>query len=350
MRVAIACDWFLKYATQQAAALARTGTDVMLLCRDHAHEFGSSHAERETALDVARAAGVRVVVLPGRVGSATALRGTARALDALRRFRPDIVHLHDNQDPRLAAVARLSRSVVTVHDPLPHPGALRVGRVREALRSAVRTSADAFVVHGNGLAGQLAPQAAGRRIEVVPYGVAVAAEPAPVPAEPAVLFFGRLQPYKGLAILLDAMQLLWEDRPDVRLIVAGDGPEAALIGVDDRIEAHTYYVPEAAVPTLVARASLVALPYIEASQSGVAAIAVGMGVPCVVSAVGGLPDFALDGRYVVPPSDPVALAAALRDRIDHDAATRRRVLDRARAELSWDRAAALTLPVYEAVA
>jgi hypothetical protein len=47
MRVLVVCDWFLKYATSQSAALRRAGMDVFLLCRDHASEFGGSSEERQ---------------------------------------------------------------------------------------------------------------------------------------------------------------------------------------------------------------------------------------------------------------------------------------------------------------
>ena len=63
MRVALACDWFLKYASTQTAALARAGAEVMLLCRDHALEFGGDEAERRLALEHAADAGVRIVEL-----------------------------------------------------------------------------------------------------------------------------------------------------------------------------------------------------------------------------------------------------------------------------------------------
>ena len=78
VRVVLTCDWFLKYASAQSAALARAGADVLLLCRTHAHEFGGDATERGRTLERAREAGVSVVEIPGRIPD-------PRALERLKR-------------------------------------------------------------------------------------------------------------------------------------------------------------------------------------------------------------------------------------------------------------------------
>src|SRR5437764_14608057 len=122
MRVVLTCDWFLKYASAQGAALARAGVDVLLLCRAHAHEFGEDTAEREVALERARRAGVEVVEIPRRLSDARALPDLLKIRRKLRRFAPDLVHAHDGADPRGLLLARHLPTVATLPDPLPHPG------------------------------------------------------------------------------------------------------------------------------------------------------------------------------------------------------------------------------------
>ena len=65
--------------------------------------------------------------------------------------------------------------------------------------------------------------------------------------------------------------------------------------------------------TLFQQASVVALPYIEASQSGVVPLAYMHMKPVVATTVGGLPEMVDDGRtgYLVPPRDEQALATAV---------------------------------------
>src|SRR5512146_668340 len=64
---------------------------------------------------------------------------------------------------------------------------------------------------------------------------------------------------------------------------------------------------------LFRNASVVVLPYIEASQSGVVPLAYQYGKPVVATHVGGLPEAVENGRtgLVVPPRDERALASAI---------------------------------------
>jgi hypothetical protein len=63
-----------------------------------------------------------------------------------------------------------------------------------------------------------------------------------------------------LGILLAAMEEVWTQRPETRLIVAGSGAEADAIPSDPRIEAFLRYVPEHQVDDFFRRASLAVLP------------------------------------------------------------------------------------------
>jgi glycosyltransferase involved in cell wall biosynthesis len=158
-------------------------------------------------------------------------------------------------------------------------------------------------------------------------------------------FFGRLVPYKGLEVLARAMPIVWEQRPEIRLRISGGGDEPFELG-DERVQLERRYLPESELGSFFASVSLSVLPYTEASQTGAGSVAIGHGVPIVVSRVGGLPDLALDASYVVSPGDPQALAAAILDHIDDGAAVRGRVLSELGRPRSWESAAAQSLEVY----
>jgi glycosyltransferase involved in cell wall biosynthesis len=81
----------------------------------------------------------------------------------------------------------------------------------------------------------------------------------------------------------------------------------------------------------------------------VGSLAVGFGVPVVVSDLGGLPDLALDDSYVVKPGNPKALAAAILEHVDDGPAERQRVLTEVASPHSWEAVARLTLALYERV-
>jgi glycosyltransferase involved in cell wall biosynthesis len=70
------------------------------------------------------------------------------------------------------------------------------------------------------------------------------------------------------------------------------------------------WVSQEQTEELFARASVIALPYIEATQSGIVPTAYAYAKPVVASNVGGLPSQVDDGRtgFLVPPGDVEALA------------------------------------------
>src|SRR5579884_937098 len=315
MRVVLTCDWFLKYTSAQAAALSRAGAEVTILCREHALEFASDRDERERTLAEPREAGVIVHEIPGRYWDTQALAPLRHLRRALRRFAPEVVHAQSpGADPRALALLPRVPTVLTIHDPVLHPGqpvaSLALRRwFLEAAAQAWRRRADAIMVHSEHLRADVALRR-GQRCAVIPHGLVAVAAPSPPPVEPAVGFFGRLEPYKGLEVIAAAMPQVWRERPAVRVLVAGAG-ETPLELDDDRVQLRRGYLPEAEITPFFARVSLALLPYTQATQTGAGSQAVGHGVPVIVSRVGGLPDLALDGSYVVEPGEPSSLARAI---------------------------------------
>lgn len=128
------------------------------------------------------------------------------------------------------------------------------------------------------------------------------ATPAPRQLDPdkpfSLLFLGRILAYKGLPILVDAVERLRADGLDIRLGVAGAGELADLRPRLDALGAETVnrWLGDAELAPLLARYDAVALPYTEASQSGVAAVAFANCVPIVATPIGGLEDQVVDGR------------------------------------------------------
>jgi len=161
-----------------------------------------------------------------------------------------------------------------------------------------------------------------------------------------LLFFGYVRQYKGLDMLFDALAIVVRHDPEVRLIVAGEfiqGVErfralADRLGISGFVDIRAGYVPEAECSLLFSATDAVVLPYRSASQSGVARLALGFGVPVIVTAAGGLAE-GVEHRatgWVVESSSPEALAegvmAFFRER--DDVAMRRKIAA-AREAVSW---------------
>jgi glycosyltransferase involved in cell wall biosynthesis len=330
MRILIVCDFLFKYGAQQARALAQNGHDVRMLCRSHALEFGGAEDERDEWIEGLRREGVQMLVVPGRVRAVAAVPRMLAIRRTLRQWRPQVVHVHENHDPRLLALTTGYPTVLTVHDPLGHPGAPELTRWENWVFRRWFWRAERFVVHGQALVAELEPIVGHGRIIVIPHGLWPRSEPLRRPDSPSVLLFGRLEQYKGVEVLVEAMRLLWAERPEVKLVVAGAGDAARLVPEDPRISLIPRYISESDVDSLLAEASLVALPYTQASQSGVGMLAIGAGVPVVVSDLGSLPDLAFDPSYVFEAANPRALAETIERHLEDGADVRRAVLRHAR--------------------
>lgn len=118
----------------------------------------------------------------------------------------------------------------------------------------------------------------------------------PVPAAPGghggrlrLLSFGRLLPYKGLDLLLGALQALGPGRLEVRIV--GQGPPSPVLDALARlpgVQVENRWVPESELGALLAWSDAVVLSHREASQSGVAAAAIAARRWIVSTQVGGL--------------------------------------------------------------
>jgi glycosyltransferase involved in cell wall biosynthesis len=144
----------------------------------------------------------------------------------------------------------------------------------------------------------------------------------PLASPPTVAFAGRLVPNKGVDVLLRAVAGVAERLPDVRLLVAGDGPErdrlralAASLGVAARVE-WLGHLSRERVEERFAAAWVQAAPSNWEEPFGlVAAEGMMRGSAVVASRIGGLSEIVDEGRtgLLVPPGDADALAAALLD-------------------------------------
>jgi glycosyltransferase involved in cell wall biosynthesis len=81
----------------------------------------------------------------------------------------------------------------------------------------------------------------------------------------------------------------------------------------ERFTVYDEYVPDEKRAQLFRQASVVVLPYTEATQSGVIPVAYSFSKPVVATAVGGIPSQVENGvtGYLVPPRDEKALAGAI---------------------------------------
>lgn len=150
------------------------------------------------------------------------------------------------------------------------------------------------------------------------------------PTVPMVLFFGFIRAYKGLDLLLEALNQPALINLDVHAVVAGESyedwvPYQAIIErtqMSGRVHLHTDFIAADRVRWYFSAADLVVQPYKSATQSGISQIAYHFDKPMVVTDVGGLPEIVTDGisGYVVAPV-PEAIAEAVADFFQNERAS-----------------------------
>ena len=115
------------------------------------------------------------------------------------------------------------------------------------------------------------------------------------------LLFGKIKPYKGVSVLLDASRMVRKKLGDkVMIMIAGKGNISYLntiISNDDLeyIQIQNRYIPEIELPKLLRKAKFLILPYTDASQSGVVSLAYTFSKPVIVSNVGSIAEYVEHG-------------------------------------------------------
>ncbi len=238
----------------------------------------------------------------------------------LRNSEADLIHFVGPHEwnPAVALVCKALRKpmIYTAHDPIPHPGAPIPIRLSNAMMESM---ADAIVVLSrHGRQQLLSIGIPDRKIHLIPHGVYsffTRDKRKHVKTEKVILFFGRIEAYKGLDILIAAFSGLRGNLDDWKLVIAGSGDLPRWMAQVDRsrIEIINTYLADEEVATLMQRAQMVVIPYTEASQSGVIATAYAFGRPVIATDVGGLNEMVLDGKtgILIPPNDADALAQAM---------------------------------------
>jgi len=217
---------------------------------------------------------------------------------------------------RLIRKNRSTKIVGLIHNIVPHEK-----RFGDRLFANYFVKAnDGFVVMSKAVVEQLRTFDSTKPIQCIPhpiydnYGAVVSQREAKRylgldENQPYLLFFGFIRDYKGLDLLLEAMQDQRVRDIGVKLIVAGEyyGNEQKYrkqiedLGIGEQLELHTHFISNEEVKYYFSAADLLVQPYRSATQSGISQLGYHFGVPMVVTKVGGLPEIVEDGEagYVV---------------------------------------------------
>ncbi|MFO0705227.1 MAG: glycosyltransferase family 4 protein [Nitrospira sp.] len=295
-------------------------------------------------------------------------RGPRLARVIVRRFAPSVVHIAGNVPSLNGVIKELRRNgvkvVFTLHDPTPHSerrslwGRFQTAFIRHRYIRQTLMLADRIHLHSSSHVDdvrRIYPMIPFDKFYIAQHGVGVASTVeggSRVPPElrakaldDYVLFFGRIEPYKGLDLLANALLLIVSAHSNLQVVIAGAGDVPAIFdSLNGHITLINRFIDDEEISSIFRHARFVVLPYLEATQSGVLALAAAFGKAVVATRVGAMEELVVDGRtgIAVPPCDVEGMARAMSYLIDDPESARRMGCEAQNLigrEFSWARVA-----------
>lgn len=316
-----------EHVAHTARELRKRGHEVTIVTgRPPGHRKDTANLARDGADQVVRLGTSVLVPFQGAFVDFTVGPGLRQALERLWRAKPfDLVHVHQPLTPTLPLLTgetALAPVVGTFHAAGDDSRLFRFFRRR-------------LSHHWQKLSGRVAVSQAARQFvhrhfpgeyRIIPNGVDVRRFHPDTPPRPEladgrlnVLFVGRLDPRKGLPVLLDAFPAVRRRVPEARLLVVGDSFLRPWF--ERRVRAgereHVQFlgaVPPEALPGYYASAHVVVSPALKNESFGIVLLeSMAAGRPVVASDIPGYRSVVEgpDDGVLVPPGDAAALGEAV---------------------------------------
>lgn len=228
----------------------------------------------------------------------------------------------------LNEVFKENRIVVVNHDPKPHSG--EENRIIGYLNKKTYENANVILVHSKQFVDYV-KELYGKPCEYVPLGRHNVYKSIEIKKKLLsydsskwnILFFGRISKYKGLDVLADAFAMLERERDDVFLTVVGNGdfsPYREKYSKLDNVRIINQWIKDEEVESVFEGEKLInVLPYTDATQSGVALLAMDYSVPVIATKTGGLTEQIENGitGILVEPKNSHELYLAIKSLIEN---------------------------------
>lgn len=241
----------------------------------------------------------------------------------IREKNPDVIYIASFDHPIFALLSGLldrKKVIIGLHDVEYHsnfPNAKMLGIGRKIVMSLFQTF-QVFSKSQERLFRRLYPS---EKVYAIPLplsdygdGQGAAARDGGV----RFLFFGNILPYKGLDVLLNAVNGLSKTRRDFTLTIAGrcddwSAQYEPMIGDDSVIEKKIGFIGNDEVAPLFSGTDYLVLPYRDATQSGPLMISYNYGVPVIASRIDSFVDQVEEGisGYLFEPESPGDLQKTL---------------------------------------
>lgn len=248
-----------------------------------------------------------------------------RAKCFMDRLKPDMVLFFTPHPDNIFLIKAAAKYRVTaqIHNPIPHSGTAITERLISALQKKLYFKyCSAIFVAGQSLKNDLI-----RCYNIAPekiYSIKFAMLTSHMVNQPNtksraedtdVIFFGRIEPYKGLDVLIKATKFT---KHRLKMIIAGKGkPYFDVSMAQADVQFYNEYIAADKLVEMIKSSKIVVMPYRDATGSITVIEAYNLGKPVVASDVGVFSEYVGDAGITVPPENPQKLAEAIDYLLDH---------------------------------
>jgi glycosyltransferase involved in cell wall biosynthesis len=242
----------------------------------------------------------------------------------------DIMHF-DNISQRsfgLYPFLNKTKLVITLHDPKPHTG-------ENSWKTFLKFNlfipkAKAFILYAEfskTLLKKVFPKVNVpiNCIQLLPFSFMRNYLPKEKISDNSILFFGRLSPYKGIDLLLNAIPLILEKYPNQQFVVAGSTSydfkfdEVLISKIKNNVTIINKYLSLEEIASLIDKSAFVVCPYRDATQSGVLSTTFAFGKTAIVSNVGSFGEYIKDGiNGLISEPETIDLSKKIMQAIEND--------------------------------
>ncbi len=353
MKICLLSFWYAEYVIQLANALSKKEQVTLILPDKLAGQY-TGMIDKNVELYSFHCPRLRYP---------TNLLMIYKVLRQIDKVKPDIIHLQEGHpwfNFILPFIKKKYPFVTTIHDVKPHYGDKESARA--FFNDIPIKHSSGIIVHGSNLVKELMHKfnVSNDKVYNIPFGELFLCKEfinkERKEEKNTVLFFGRIWEYKGLKYLIETEPYISRRIPNLRIIIAGQGEDFSkyekMMVHKEKFIVYNNYISNEMVAELFQKASIVVLPYVDGSQSGVVPMAYAFKKPVVATNVGSIPEVVDDGRtgYIVPPRDSVRLADAIIKLLENENLRKRfgeNAYQMTKNELSWDNIAVKTIKVYK---
>ena len=312
MKILFIQKWFLYYSTQVANSVLENN-EVFFIHPKRSKEVTRYGTRQEMDYLLESILDAKITKFPLDFGQNTldfnSYKSLIKIIRIVDRVSPDVIHLQESTFSTLFLVKLFPKIkfVYTAHDPKWHSGEKpSIFQSKRHFKKYVIQSVDSVIVHGFSLKKDVLDnfRIDSSKISVVPHITfsfyKKLSKIQPSGSKYDLLFFGRINKYKGIDIFLKSLENIVKKFPELRVLIAGkfhnfERYKSRISSLGKNLRVVNSYIPNDFVSPIFRSSRIVVLPYLDATQSGVIPIAFSHGKPVVATNTGSLSEVVEEG-------------------------------------------------------